>query len=518
MNKYDIENAINGISEERILASAPKKRPARTWKVLASAAAAAAVIMGAVWAIGAIKGGEKPHTEAQATQPAVQEGTELPEKTEQASPAPTLFLPTEDPNATPLPAKELTETGEKLQASALSMAMLPRLPEEGTAEYGAYMAELRRTKYGRGAQLGGFYARTINEFLGGSEENSAYSPFSVYTALAMLAETTAGNTRQQILDLLDVPDIETLRLITAGLVDSNYRDGEKEKILSAASFWMNDLFPASAYHGDTLDNLVKYYRASSFIGTMGSPEYDALMQAWINENTNDLLKDQVGKITSDPSTLLRLITTLYFKAGWSNGKQLTQEMVFHGANGDTSVDFLDGQGLNYYEGEGYTMASKGLVGGNKMWFILPDEGVSIDSLLESGEALEVIFTGNRGAGFEGDYKVHLQAPLFDSESKLNLIDGLVRLGVTDCFDPYASDFSPLTDLDQIFVGKADHGVRIIMNEEGVEAAAYTLIEVACGAAPIQKRIIEFTADRPFIYLIMSDDNTPLFAGTLYNAD
>lgn len=33
----------------------------------------------------------------------------------------------------------------------------------------------------------------------------------LYMALAMLAELTDGNSRQQVLDLLDVPDLETLR-------------------------------------------------------------------------------------------------------------------------------------------------------------------------------------------------------------------------------------------------------------------------------------------------------------------
>ncbi len=51
---------------------------------------------------------------------------------------------------------------------------------------------------------------TIPQFLAGqTEENRVYSPLSLYMALAMLAELTDGNSRQQVLDLLDVPDLET---------------------------------------------------------------------------------------------------------------------------------------------------------------------------------------------------------------------------------------------------------------------------------------------------------------------
>ena len=41
-------------------------------------------------------------------------------------------------------------------------------------------------------------------------------------ALAMLAELTDGNSRQQVLDLLDVPDLETLRTRATALWQSHY--------------------------------------------------------------------------------------------------------------------------------------------------------------------------------------------------------------------------------------------------------------------------------------------------------
>ncbi len=54
--------------------------------------------------------------------------------------------------------------------------------------------------------LGSFLSSTIPQFLAGqTEENRVYSPLSLYMALAMLAELTDGNSRQQVLDLLDVP-------------------------------------------------------------------------------------------------------------------------------------------------------------------------------------------------------------------------------------------------------------------------------------------------------------------------
>ncbi len=515
MNEHDIDEALNGIREEHILDSRPKAEKNRSaLKWVGAFAAAAAAVLGAIVLISSLKEGKSPTVDAAAPTDAVQTETAAPAFTA----APALTFPTEGPLAAQLADKQLSDTGKRLAASALKMARTPLLPREGTAEYAEYLAELRLTKYGRGAYLGGFYQKTLNEFLGGSQKNSAFSPFCAYTALAMLAEVTGGETRDQILGLLGAPDIETLRQMTAGLTDSNYRDGENEAILSAASFWMNDLLPAESFKGETLDALAEYHRASSFTGTMGSPEYDALMRDWINENTNGLLSQQVKGIKSDPSVMMRLMTTLYFKAGWTGGAQSREKLVFHSAEGDCETDFLVGDGLNYFDGDGFTMASKQLNGGNKMWFILPDEGVSIDSVLESGDALEAILTANGGKGFDGHYRVYVRAPLFDSESKINLIDGLKHLGVTDCFDADTADFTPLSDIEGLCVSEADHGVRVIMDENGVEAAAFTNIGINYGGGIDPVMLYMFTVDRPFIYLLMSDDGTPLFAGTMYTAE
>ena len=43
------------------------------------------------------------------------------------------------------------------------------------------------------------------------DENTVCSPINLYIAFAMLAETSDGNTRQQILDMLGAQDMDTLR-------------------------------------------------------------------------------------------------------------------------------------------------------------------------------------------------------------------------------------------------------------------------------------------------------------------
>ena len=112
--------------------------------------------------------------------------------------------------------------------------------------------------------------------------------------------------------------------------------------------------------------------------------------------------------------------------------------------------------------------------------------------------------------------VHLSMPKFDISSEFDLREALKTLGITDVLDPSVSDFSPMTDdVDFVYLSKAQHDVRVTVDEEGVEAAAFTVMAMSgAGAPPDEIEEIDFTVDRPFLFVIMSDDNLPLFAGVV----
>ena len=91
----------------------------------------------------------------------------------------------------------------------------------------------------------------------------------------------------------------------------------------------------------------------------------------------------------------------------------------------------------------------------------------------------------------------------------------MELGVTDVFDPDVSDFTPMTtDTDvPIYVSEATHAARVKIDEEGVEAAAFTVLDAPTSMAPSDEEIY-FTLDRPFLFAISSQDGLPLFAGVV----
>lgn len=380
-------------------------------------------------------------------------------------------------------------------------------------ELAVWKAEIREKAYkGDASNLNNYWLKSINTMLNDTEtENRAYSPVSLYFALGMLSEITDGNSRKQMLDLLGYSNIESFREQAGDIWKSIYLGNGSTVCTLADSIWMNDY---DNYKKDTLDTIAKYYYASSFSGKAGTEEYNQVFRKWINENTNYLLKDSVEKLFLEPDLAIALASTIYYKAAWEHDfyKSSTKEDTFKGADGDTNCEFMNGtESTLYFKCDDYQFASKSMKdGAGKVWFILPDETSSVKNVLESGDAINNILTGKK---FESK-DVNFKLPKFDVTANIKLIDKLKELGIEDVFESEKADFSPIMDeSDGLAVDKAEQAIRIIADEKGVEAAAYTVIMID-KAMMAEPDPVNMTLDRPFIFMITSEDNFPLFVGTI----
>src|SRR5699024_5563207 len=138
------------------------------------------------------------------------------------------------------------------------------------------------------------------------EDNSVYSPLSVYMALAMLSEVTDGQTRAQILSLLGAEDIQQLRERANAIWNAAYCDDGAYTSILGNSLWLSDLV---GYNDSTLEYLSENYYASSYSGTPGSEEMNQALQAWINSQTGGLLENAVKGVKFTPDTILSLCST-----------------------------------------------------------------------------------------------------------------------------------------------------------------------------------------------------------------
>lgn len=483
MKSEKLYDAITDVREELVTQALPgKKRPARKrWMGLTAAALAAMLAVSLL-----LPGG--------------------------SSPAGNPFVPTA--KATALTAAEYPKMAPYPDESAYFKSG-GEFDDVGFMKaYDAWNQDVRaQSQYRDGSEgaADSFFAASLPAFLGGSNgENRVYSPLNLYLALGMLAEITDGDSRAQILTLLDCPDMDALRSRAKSLWNVNYRDDGATASILAASVWLDEDI---AFRQETLETLSQVYYASSYQGEMGSEAMNTALRDWLNTQTGGLLEQQVSNIELSPETIMALATTIYFRAKWSDefSENRTDTGTFHGFAGDTQCEFMHrSRSNNYYWAENFGAVSERLESGGRMWFLLPDEGVSPEELLQSGAAEFLL----RGTDQENKkfLTVNLALPKFDVSSQLDLQTGLKNLGVTEVFDPLVSDFSPLTDHPEgLFVSQVQHDARVAIDEEGVTAAAYTVIPAAGAAMPPEEEV-DFVLDRPFLFAITGADNMPLFVG------
>jgi len=360
----------------------------------------------------------------------------------------------------------------------------------------------------------GFSGKLLNAVFTESG-NTIVSPINVYLALGMLAEVTEGNSREQILNALNETSIENLRTTANSLWLYNHVDDGCLTSNLAASIWLSDKYN---YKSASLKNLADNYFADSFSGTMGSDEYNEQFRSWINKNTGNLLQNQVSDMRFKKDTNAAITTTIYFKSSWLDefSKYATIKDTFKGVNGDEEVDFMHkSEKGRYYVGKNFSAASISMQEGYSMLFLLPDEGQTPNDLMQDEEALKFILS-SENEPTSSKATINFSVPKFDVDSQLELVDIIADMGVTDVVDCSVSDFTNLTeDTDEIFVSSILHGARVKIDEEGCEAAAYTVIMMTNTTAISQETYVDFILDRPFIFVIRNDAGMPLFVGTVY---
>ncbi|MBR4144385.1 MAG: hypothetical protein IKU06_02865 [Lachnospiraceae bacterium] len=367
-----------------------------------------------------------------------------------------------------------------------------------------------------------FVSRATGVLLDSTEhKNRIYSPLNIYIILGMLAEITENETRQQVMNVIGYSEIEKMREQLNALWGLNYYNDGATKNVLASSLWLRD---DKEYDKKILQVLAEYYYASSFAGEMGSKKYSQEFRDWLDEQTDGMLTEQIKELAFRSEDVMDIATTVLFSAQWAvkfSPKNNTKS-VFHAFTGDIGCEYMNKTDFygTYYWGEKFGASKMEFEGGisSNVLFILPDEGVDVNELLSDPEVIELIENTN-------DYtqsktlRIQYSIPKFDVVSQMTLNESLNKLGIIDAFDPATADFSTLTDdtadKSDAYIGKITHDVRVVTDEEGIKATAYAILPVV-GAAEPPEEIIDFVLDRPFIFVIKTNNEYPVFIGVVEN--
>ncbi len=416
-----------------------------------------------------------------------------------------------------------------ISAQAISLSDGSRKPErpdwDDYADYETFRADLDaydavlvgwETDANRALDtLAPFFTQTSAAYLGNSEgTNRVWSPVNAFIALAALAEITAGDSRQQILDALGAADVETLRAFVQGLWEESYYDNGNEIRTLASSLWLNEDLN---YEQAALDALSQYHYTSVYRADLQTSKASKALSAWINNNTGGLLKNNADQAGFPPEAVLTLVSTVYFQAKWSdqfNPVKNTQD-IFHAPSGDKTVTFMNRKEIetDYYWGDSFGMTGLWLKNNSKMWLILPDADKTVEDVLNEGQYLDYIRPSEDDDSYSKYMKVNLSMPKFDVASSGNIAELFQGLGITDVFDLQTANFTAITADSPVFLTGANQAARVIVDEEGVKAASYIEFPGA-GAAPPPEEVIDFVLDRPFIFVIADASGIPLFTGVV----
>ena len=351
--------------------------------------------------------------------------------------------------------------------------------------------------------LSAFFDKLTKKLIDG-KSSAVVSPVNVYLALSMLAECTEGSSRRQILDLIGVNSIEELREQSKLIWLYNSRDDLLGRSLLGNSVWLSSSLPVKESCTEVLKN--DHY-ASTFTGSFAHADYKNALKQWLSDQTGGLLDDCINALEISDDTAAALVSTLYYKTQWQEGYDKTENGVFKSIYGNKDCVYNVKTVLSsIYRGSGFTAFRDMLADGNSVWFFLPDAGKSVEDLLKTDLCSFV-----KGGKASEAYNVTVRMPDFDVSFNASIKSVLKDLGVSDCMDPLKADFSALTD-DQLYVSRVIHAARFKADKDGVEGAAYTVIDLT-GGMPVEYQPYDFTLDRPFVFMV-ENGGAPLFVGTV----
>lgn len=379
-------------------------------------------------------------------------------------------------------------------------------------EYYSAVMELRSGGIPEGTRfaVSDFAAKSTPLALAGQEgKNAAFSPVSLWAALAMLAPCAQGDSQSQLLSALGVAGQRELTDQVSRLWKGLYTNDGVSSLILSNSVWLNDS-QQGEYVQATLDTLGRDYFAGVYTTPMGAAGADQAITDWVAKETNGLIGGNGPVVDTMPDTLLLLASSLYYKAAWvvPFDAEKTQEGDFTTASGETaSADFMHASlAGNFLKRDGYQAAALETQLG-EMFFVLPEEGTAPEELLSDTSFLSSLSSGAADVQYG---MVEWSVPKFDLSADLDLMSTLKSLGITDLLEAGKADLSGLTALDA-YLSQARQMTRVSVDEEGVEAAAVTIIADGNGGIPDETCVMNL--NRPFLFVLRSQ-GVPLFVGVV----
>nr|AEB40052.1 serpin SMSB3a variant [Sarcoptes scabiei] len=341
-------------------------------------------------------------------------------------------------------------------------------------------------------------------------ENILFSPYSLAVTLSMVHQGADGESAKELENILRFDDL------TVGLL------GNRTKVAKAVQHVENAMHETTKKSSTKLDwgnmmlvsnelKVKKHFTDTIkrfFDGEVKRTDFHdgsavvAMVNDYVTEKTNGLIKKMLEQ-APDPGTRLALINTVYFKGVWANkfDKQDTTPGIFYGENGRKyrNVEFME-------QTEEVPFARMPELDADLIVLPYENNDFAFVGILPRNHNADLNRLRNDlNATFIDQMmeetitrKAQIFMPRMEVETSYDLLPPLQKMGMKQLFTPEA-ELTKMTD-EKLMIGKALHKAKLILNEEGTEAAAGTYIAAVFGLALGDEPPI-FRFDHPFIYLI-----------------
>ncbi|KAH8855702.1 Alpha-1-antitrypsin-like protein CM55-MM [Schistosoma japonicum] len=364
------------------------------------------------------------------------------------------------------------------------------------------------------------FARDLLDISAAGTNDYLSSPMSVFLLLTTLlgSEGPRGNTKTQIAEALEIDDYSGYEKFASRMFALLYHNmteekSDGEKILSIG----NGMFLKSGgiIKPQFLTRMTNiFYNDVANVDFTKDEDAKKYLNEWVSNKTNKLIPTLLEK-PLPKSTVLALINTLYFKAKWNKAftKQSTIEANFKPNDQPIikipMMQLTDTIDYGTFPKHKIHMISKSFKNPRFTFIvILPIQSGQLEhanNVLRGKIKLPQLMSKLQSN------QVALTLPRFKLDSSIDLIDTLKQMYITDLFNHQQANLKGITDL-KIFVEVLQQSTALKVNEEGVEAAAATVMSFGLRSVRLPPSI-QFHVNESFVCFIYDKIlKTALFAG------
>lgn len=345
------------------------------------------------------------------------------------------------------------------------------------------------------------------------DRNIFFSPYSISIALTMTYEGAKGQTAKEMQSVLHIPeDANVRRPNFARIYNEINKKDKKYKLSTANALWAQKDYK---FLEEYTNNVEKYYggKLTNLDFTRESEKSRQIINKWVEDQTNNKIKDLIPQGVLNAYTRLVLTNAIYFKGTWVKqfDEKNTREDDFRIDSSNTvKVPMMRLIGndvkFNYAETDEIQILEMPYHGEDVSMLIILPKGNDLANI-EKSISLEKL---SEWKNMLNEQRVDVFIPRFKFETKYFMAKALSDLGMPTAFGS-AADFSGMDGTRDLFIQNVIHQAFVEVNEEGTEAAAAT--GVVMGITSVGPIIPIFRADHPFIFIIQeSETGNILFLG------